>query len=176
MGCFAYSIQHSSILQILDDLSDRLKKVTYPANCNDIVKTIVDDIMFAYNAENKYDRYELLIAMQRMEQDSKVAYELHADHYSLFAGVLRSITTSRLLIIQACSGNVSTQVSNIVPKQHLTQEEMNQLNSQGIFSNNPIDSNDSPPGNNQQVCAVYNYPAGCIKSDGSTTPFATALY
>ncbi len=76
---------------------------------------------------------------------------------------------------------------------------MNQLNSQGIFSNNPIDSNDNPPGeylpytsithiqkaltffvtlsgNNQQVCAVYNYPAGCIKTDGSTTPFATALY
>ena len=53
---------------------------------------------------------------------------------------------------------------------------MNQLNSQGIFSNNPIDSNDNPPGNNQQVCVVYNYPAGCIKSNGSTTPFATALY
>ena len=53
---------------------------------------------------------------------------------------------------------------------------MNQLNSQGIFSNNPIDSNDNPPGNNQQVCAVYNYPAGYIKSDGSTTPFVTALY
>jgi hypothetical protein len=28
----------------------------------------------------------------------------------------------------------------------VVQEEMNQLNSQGIFSNNPIDSNDSPPG------------------------------
>ena len=100
--------------------------------------------------KKKNDRYELLIAMQRMEQDSKVAYELHADHYSLFAGVFRTITTSRLLIIQACSGNVSTQVPNIVSKQHLTQEEMNQLNSQGIFSNNPIDSNDNPPGNNQR--------------------------
>ena len=71
---------------------------------------------------------------------------------------------------------------------------MNQLNAMGIFSNNPIDSNDSPPGkvhlcmkmlvvvmisfsgNNQQTCAVYNYPAGCIRSDGSTTPGATALY
>ena len=47
------SIQHSSILQILDDLSDLLKKVTYPANCNDIVKTVIDDIMFAYNAEKE---------------------------------------------------------------------------------------------------------------------------
>ena len=147
----------------------------YPANCKAVVKTIIDDIRVAYNAENKYDIYELLNVMQRMEQDSKVAYELHADHYSSFASVLRSITTSRLLIIQAV-GNISTQVSNIVPKQSLTQEEMNQLNANGIFSNNPIDSNDNPPGNNQQVCAVYNYPAGCIKSDGTTVTTTTSLY
>lgn len=26
------------------------------------------------------------------------------------------------------------------------------------------------------TCVVYNYPAGCIKTDGSTTPGATPLY
>ena len=83
---------------------------------------------------------------------------------------------------------------------HPLQEEMAHLSAQGIFVNNPINSSMLPgyiklnqltdtgafqlmvtffisdSGNNQNICEVYNYPAGCIKTDGSTTPFAKPLY
>eukprot|EP00283_Hemiselmis_rufescens_P002417 CAMPEP_0173426500 /NCGR_PEP_ID=MMETSP1357-20121228/5941_1 /TAXON_ID=77926 /ORGANISM="Hemiselmis rufescens, Strain PCC563" /LENGTH=67 /DNA_ID=CAMNT_0014390173 /DNA_START=45 /DNA_END=248 /DNA_ORIENTATION=- len=43
-------------------------------------------------------------------------------------------------------------------------ETMGATNAKGLFSNFPIDSNDIPPGNNQQVCAEYHYPEGCVSA------------
>jgi hypothetical protein len=51
-------------------------------------------------------------------------------------------------------------------------EQMAEFSANGTFANTPIDSNDSPPGNNQQYCSVMaslqNPPAyGCQKKDGT---------
>lgn len=49
----------------------------------------------------------------------------------------------------------------------LTQEQMNGRSGDGLFTNMPIDSNDSPAGNNQQACSAFGYPAGCLSSTGN---------
>eukprot|EP00277_Geminigera_cryophila_P016779 CAMPEP_0179443450 /NCGR_PEP_ID=MMETSP0799-20121207/26881_1 /TAXON_ID=46947 /ORGANISM="Geminigera cryophila, Strain CCMP2564" /LENGTH=77 /DNA_ID=CAMNT_0021229475 /DNA_START=29 /DNA_END=262 /DNA_ORIENTATION=+ len=58
--------------------------------------------------------------------------------------------------------------------QLFTAEEAAQISANGLFTNSPIDSNDSPPMNNQQSCtlmASLHDPAdyGCQKTDGSFT-------
>ena len=58
---------------------------------------------------------------------------------------------------------------------NFSQDELDALNANGLFGNNPIDSNDSPPGNNQQSCSVTGWPTGCILSNG-TAAGGTALY
>jgi hypothetical protein len=57
-------------------------------------------------------------------------------------------------------------------------EAQNATNANGLFSNTPIDSNDTPPGNNQQVAALSpssNRPQQNIVKDQALFCFASMI-